>query len=58
MAQLVKYLTPGLSSGHDLKVVRLSPALDSMLHKESVSDFLSPSLPLLLPQLVLVLSHK
>ena len=31
MAQLVEHLTLGFSSGHDLTVVGLSPALGSML---------------------------
>ena len=30
MAQLVKHLTLGFGSGHDLRVVRLNPALDAL----------------------------
>lgn len=35
MAQSIKHPTPGFDSGHDLKVVRLSPALGSILSMES-----------------------
>ena len=33
--QSVKHLTPGFSSGHDLRVIRLSPMLGSVLSEES-----------------------
>ena len=46
VAQLVKRLTHGFSSGHDLRVVRLSPVLGSTITGESAWD----SLPLLLPR--------
>jgi len=52
VAQSVKRLALGFSSGHDLLVGRSSPASGSLLSKESAS-------PLLLPlQLVLSLSNK
>ena len=35
VAQLVKQLTLGFSSGHDLRVMRLSPTSGSMLGMES-----------------------
>ena len=35
VAQVVKCLTDNFGSGHDLRVVILSPALDSMLAVES-----------------------
>ena len=34
MTQLVKHLTPNFGSGHDLRVVRLSPTLGSVLDAE------------------------
>ena len=43
MAQFVKHVTLGFGSGHDLRVVRLSPMSGSMLSVESTWD----SLPLL-----------
>ena len=42
-AQLVECLTLDFGSGHDLRVVRLNPALGSMLSMESALDSLSPS---------------
>jgi len=45
VAQLVKYWTLDFISGGDLRVMRLSPALRSMLGEEPDYD----SLPLLLP---------
>ena len=42
--QLVECLTFGFGSGHDLRVVRLSPTLGSTLRVESVWD--SPPLSL------------
>ena len=50
MAQKVKCSTLDFVSGHDLRVVRLSPVLGSVLSKESVSDSLSPSPSGPLPQ--------
>ena len=49
MTQPVGHVTLGFSSGHDLRVVRLSPATGSALHTdaESASDSLSLSLPTL-----------
>ena len=44
MTQSFKCPTFGFSSGGDLRVVRLSPSLGSMLSAESASDFISPSL--------------
>ena len=35
VAQLVEHLTLGFGSGHDLRVMRLSPTVDSMLSGES-----------------------
>ena len=43
MAQLVKHLILGFSSGHDLRVLESSPALGSVLSVESASP--SPSAP-------------
>ena len=43
MTQLVKHLTPNFGSGHDLRVVRLSPTLGSVLGMEPAWDSLSPS---------------
>ena len=43
MAQLVKCPTPNFSSGHDLTVVRSSPALGSTLSMEAAYDSLSLS---------------
>ena len=48
IAQSVKCGTVGFSSGHDLRVMRLSPACGSMLSTESAWDSLSLSLLLLL----------
>ena len=50
MAQLVKDPTLDFGSGHDLRVLRLSPESDSMLSKESARDCLPPlcSFPYLL----------
>ena len=48
VAQSVQHLTRGFSSGHDLRVVSLSPASGSMLSGDSVGD----SLPLPLPPLM------
>ena len=47
MAQSVKHLTLGFSSGHDLRVMRLSPVSSSVLGMESAWDSLSlpPSAP-------------
>lgn len=36
VAQSVKHLTLNFSSGHDLRIVQLSPKSDSMLGMESV----------------------
>ena len=44
VAQLVKHPTVGFRSGHDLSFVRWSPALGSMLSKESAWDSFSPFL--------------
>ena len=44
VVQLVRHLTPDFSSGHDFRVVRWSPTLDSMLSGKTAWD----SLPLLL----------
>ena len=46
MVQLVKPLTLGFSSGHDLNVVRLSLVSGSALDVEPAWDSLSPSLSL------------
>ena len=43
VAQLVKRLTLGFSSGHDLRVVRSSPTLGSALSGESLSPCPCPS---------------
>ena len=43
MAQSVKCPTPNFSSGHDLTVVRSSPALGSTLSMEAAYDSLSLS---------------
>jgi len=43
VAQLVECATLGFGPGHDHRVVRLSPALSSMLNGESASDSLSLS---------------
>ena len=43
VAQLVKCLTLDLSSGHDPRVVRLSPVFGSVLGMELASDSFSPS---------------
>ena len=43
VGQLVKCLTLDFGSGHDLRVMRLSPALDCTLSRESASPSLSPS---------------
>ena len=51
MVQLIKHMTLGFCSGHDLTVVGSSPASGSMLNMESAVP-----LPLLLPLLVLPLS--
>ena len=48
MAQSVGLPTLGFGSGHDLRVVELSPALSSVLSTESPPDSLSP-LPVSLP---------
>ena len=39
VAQSVKHLTLDFSSGHDLRIVRLSPASGSVLIRESASSF-------------------
>ena len=46
VAQLVKRPTLNFCSGHDLRVIRLSPALGSTLGVEPSQDSLSPSVPL------------
>ena len=46
MAQSVRHPTLGFGSGHDLRVVRLSPTLDSVLNEEPAYTL---SLPLLHP---------
>ena len=46
VAQSVKYLTLNFGSGHDLMVVRSSPALDSMLGMKLAWDPLSSLHPL------------
>ena len=51
VAQSVECPTLGFGSGHDLRVVRLSPASGSALSGESVCDSLSPS-PLPYPPLL------
>lgn len=43
MALWVKQQTLGLGLGHDLRVVRLSPAVGSVLRVESACDSPSPS---------------
>ena len=43
MAQLVKHLTLDFGSGHDLRVVSVSPMLDCTLSVEAVYDLLSSS---------------
>ena len=59
MAQLVKRLTLGFSSGHDLRVVRSSPTLGSVLSEVSAWDSLPLPLPLPLPPVLsLCLSLK
>ena len=45
VAQLVKRPTLDFGSGHDLRVMRLSPTLSSMLSRMSTQDSLSPSAP-------------
>ena len=45
MAQLIKFPTLNFSSGHDFRVVRLSPASGSVLSVESAEDSLSLPLP-------------
>lgn len=44
MAQSVKHPIPDFGSGHNLRVVRSSPASGSTLSMEPAWDFLSPSL--------------
>ena len=44
VAQAVKCLTLGFGSDHDIRVVRSSPALDSVLSAGSAGDCLSSSL--------------
>ena len=44
MAQLVERLTLDFGSGHDLRIMGLSPMLGSMLSGESAGDSLSLSL--------------
>ena len=44
MAQSVKHPTLDFSSGHDLTVMRLSPAFGPVLRVEPAWDSLSPSL--------------
>ena len=46
VAQSVKHLTLDLSSGHDLRVVRSSPGLGSVLSMEPAYDSLPLSAPL------------
>ena len=41
MAQLFKHLILDFGSGHDLRIVRSSPELGSMLSRESARDSLS-----------------
>ena len=48
VAQLVGHLTLGFGSGHDLRVMRLSPASGFPFSEESASLFPHLSLPLLL----------
>ena len=48
MAQLVKRRTLDFGSGHDLRVLRLTPELGSVLHMKPSWDSLSP-LPSTLP---------
>ena len=48
MAQLVKLPTLDFGSGHDLRVVELSPTLDSVLGIESAWDSLLLPFPPLL----------
>ena len=43
VAQLVKRLTLGSGSGHDLRIVRSSPVIRSPLREESAGESLSPS---------------
>ena len=43
VAQLVKHLTLDFGSGHDLMVVGWSPALGSVLCRESASPSLPPA---------------
>ena len=50
MAQLVEGPILGFASGHDLRVMRLSPIMGSMLSVESAS-------PLLLPLSLLLFTH-
>ena len=54
MAQLVKCLIHDLGSGHDLSVLRSSPALGSVLHKGPTQD----SFPLPLPLHPCMTSHS
>ena len=42
---MIKHLTLGFSSGHDLRVVRLSPVLGSVLSLETAGDSLSLCTP-------------
>ena len=44
VAQLVKRLTCDFGSGHDLMVMRWSPAASSVLIAQSLLEILSPSL--------------
>ena len=46
MAHSVEYLTPDFGSGHDLRVVGLSPVLGSALGMEPAWDSISLSLSL------------
>ena len=57
MARSVTWPTLDLSSGYDLRLMRSSLLLGSMLSTESAFDSLSP-FPLLLPPLVLSLSFS
>ena len=45
VAQLVKRPTLDFGSGHDLRIMRLSPALSSVFSRMSARDSLSPSAP-------------
>lgn len=58
MVQSVKSQTLNFSSGQDLRVVRLSPALGSLLRVEPAYDSLLPPSPHPCPRLMHMLSQK